>query len=81
MHCTVRYHAILQERLGKQEDSIPITADLTAALLLEQIGQQYPALQPLIPSLKIAINDEFVEPHNRVREGDRVDLLPPFGGG
>jgi molybdopterin converting factor small subunit len=32
-------------------------------------------------ALKIAVNDEFALPGDALKDGDAVDLLPPFGGG
>lgn len=56
-------------------------AGLSARALLEQLQQQYPALTPLAGSLRFAVNEEYVDAHHQIADGDEVALIPPVSGG
>ena len=47
-------------------------------VLAFQAGGQIPLTTNIV---KAAINDEFVEWDNPIRDGDQITLLPPFSGG
>jgi len=42
---------------------------------------EHPALRPLLPSLKIAVNHEYVDAERILTEEDEVALIPPVSGG
>ena len=75
------HHAFLREKLGRDSETLELK---DAATLKDAVGlltAQYPQLAPLWPRVKYAVNDEFADLQTVLREGDRIDLLPPFGGG
>jgi molybdopterin converting factor small subunit len=79
---TVRYHALLRERLGCAAETLPFEASTsTARALLERLGARDPALAGLTPHLHVAVNDALVSRECALNDGDTVDLMPPFGGG
>ena len=81
MDVIVRYHALLRERTGRAEEPCALPAGATVAAVLARFAGRYPTLAGLGPSLRAAVNDEFAAPDALLRDGDIVDLLPPFGGG
>ena len=81
MIVTLHYHALLREKTGRMEEHLSLLAGATAGEALEAFFDKYPALVGLNSSLHLAVNDEFVARGDMLREGDRLDLLPPFGGG
>ena len=81
MTVTVRYHALLRERTGLHQEEIELPAGATLAEVLARFSARFEALRGLVPSLHIAINDDFAQASDPLCDGDRVDLLPPYGGG
>lgn len=75
------HHALLREKTGRDSDvlELPVTAKVQD--VLAQLKTLYPQLDRTWPTLKFAVNDEFAQPQTALRDGDRIDLLPPFGGG
>lgn len=79
---TVRYHALLREKIGLDRESYSLTAaDATCAGLLHAFSAKYANFQTLLPSLHVAVNNEIAAHDQPLSSGDTVDLLPPFGGG
>lgn len=56
-------------------------AGLTPPQLLERLREQYPRLAPLVGSVAVAVNREYVEPDYVLADGDEVALIPPVSGG
>ena len=81
MQVTVQYHALLREKTGRTDESLALPAGAKVQDLLSNFALRYPGLAPLLPSLTVAVNDEFATPPQVLKTGDRIDLLPPFGGG
>ena len=50
--------------------------ELSAALVAE-----FPVLTTMSASLRFAVNQEFVDMHHRLCDGDEVAVLPPVSGG
>lgn len=76
MKITVRYFASLREALGKGEESMPIAADTTVADVWAAAGGARS-----VPKVLAAINHEYADFAQRVREGDEVAFFPPVTGG
>lgn len=81
MIVTLRYHALLREKTGKTEEALDLPPGAAVGDALKRFAAKYAALAPLLPSLQVAVNDEFAARDGKLRDGDVVDLLPPFGGG
>ena len=81
MKIRTRLFASAREVVGMQEVIVDAPEGVTAADLLRQIVEQYPALRRLAPSLKLAVNHEYAAGGRRLAEGDEVALIPPVSGG
>ncbi len=82
MPFSVLYFAAARERAGvssEQVEALPPPGTVRA--LLELLGERHPALQPLFPHLRVAVNQSFVELEDVVPEGAEVALIPPVAGG
>lgn len=74
----VEYFAILRERAGRATEEVDTQAGTLAELYRElELRHQLPRL----PSLKVAVNDEFADWQRALREGDCVVFIPPVAGG
>ncbi len=74
----VAYFAILREHTGRGSEDVETRAG-TAAELFAELDRRYGF--PRLPSLKVAINDEFRDWNCRIADGDSVVFIPPVAGG
>ena len=81
MRITFRYHALVRERVGREEESYDLPAQARVQDVLRCFCEKYPAVALLVGHCHLAVNDEFAEASQVLAEDDRVDLLPPYGGG
>lgn len=81
MTIQVLYFHVLLDCTGRTGQSLELNGETTVALLLQQLVAIYPELEKHLPSLRVAVNEEFASPDHPLHSGDEVALLPPFGGG
>jgi molybdopterin synthase sulfur carrier subunit len=82
MAITVRYFARLRDAVGRREDVLD--ADVgTAEALARTLAQRSPDAADALthPSVRFAVNGVVAGRDAAVKDGDTVDLLPPFSGG
>lgn len=77
----VRLYAGLHQLIGHRELEMQLPEGATVAQLCDRLGEQYPVVNELLPTLVCAIDEEYVEPSHALREGDDVALIPPVSGG
>jgi MoaE-MoaD fusion protein len=80
---TVKLFALVKDKAGRSELSIAFAGE-TVADLLEQVSREHPALTDILAcrgGILVSVNQEFVKPESRVKDGDEVALMPPFSGG
>jgi molybdopterin synthase sulfur carrier subunit len=76
----IKYFAGIREKVGKSEEEFsPAPRSLEALETL--LKQRYPHLQEFLPSVRFAVNLEFVEKQTLLQETDEVALIPPVSGG
>jgi MoaE-MoaD fusion protein len=80
MRVSVRLFAGLRERAGSNRVEIELpegacVADVLAAMAATPVGELRPR------ECVVAVNREYAESHEPVREGDEVALVPPVSGG
>ncbi len=82
-HVNVLFFSVLRERAGVDSAALPLDPGetLSAARLLERLAEAYPALRPLLPAVRVAVNQEYVSGAHTVRAGDEVALITPVSGG
>jgi molybdopterin converting factor subunit 1 len=77
---TVLFFAAARERAGVSTERLE--GPLTVQALLEQLTRLHPGLQPVLPHLRVAVNQEFAAgPDAPVPDGAEVALIPPVAGG
>ncbi len=79
----VLFFSVLRERVGVDSAALPLDPGeiLSAARLLERLAEAYPALRPVLPAVRVAVNREYVSGAHTVRAGDEVALITPVSGG
>lgn len=94
MKVTVKFFTTLREITDKREEEIKSSSDLTVGELLEQLSKKYGRrfmdyvydkkgnvqsyLQFLVNGRSITTLEGF---KTKLKEGDRVAIIPPVGGG
>jgi MoaD family protein len=81
LRVNVRYHALLRETTAREGEFFELQPGGAVAELLKEFERRYPAASRLLPALKVAVNEEIAGRDAALRDGDNVDLFPPFGGG
>lgn len=75
----VQYYALLREQAGRSSESVVTTA-MTPRDLYQELQGRYPfSLAPEM--LRVAVNSEFGDWGQPLREGDLVVFIPPVAGG
>lgn len=79
LQINVQYYALLREQAGRSSESLLTTAD-TPRRLYEELQARHPfSLAPEM--LRVAVNSEFGDWGQRLRDGDSVVFIPPVAGG
>ena len=82
MRIRVRLFAICRERAQADEIFVDVPEGaLTAAGVKSSIADQFPVLAPLLPVVRIAINETFALDDDPVQAEDDLALIPPVSGG
>jgi molybdopterin converting factor subunit 1 len=72
---TVRWFAQLREQRGCSEETLDVPAGSTVESVLATLAL------PTGLRVAVAVNTQFVERGEPLREGDELAVLPPIGGG
>jgi MoaE-MoaD fusion protein len=77
---TVLYFAAARERAGTAQETVEWGGGAVRQLL-ETLAARHPDLRPLLPHLRVAVNQEFTSLDAPVPEDAEVALVPPVAGG
>lgn len=78
MKVNVRYFASVRDRMGRSEETVSVEqASLTVADLWKQVTQG----QALPGNTLIAVNMEYTDATQLLKNGDEVAFFPPVTGG
>lgn len=77
----VLFFASLRERakVGEAEHAMAVGASVGD--LWKSLTAAYPAIEPMSPSVSFAVNREYADRAQVLRDGDEVALIPPVSGG
>jgi molybdopterin synthase catalytic subunit len=76
---TVLYFAAAREAAGVESESIPAPSDV--GQLRRDLADRHPALRPVLPRCRIAVDQAFSEDAGLIRDGVEVAVIPPVSGG
>jgi molybdopterin converting factor subunit 1 len=77
----IRLFAGLHDMVGKRDLVLELPDGATIGQLRDRLGEEYPIVQALLPTLVCAVDEEYVPAEHVLAEGDRVALIPPVSGG
>jgi len=84
MNITVRYFALLRERVGADAEVVEWQgSEPDVGKLRELLAERTPMIAPLLRagSLLVAVNREYATAGTPLKDGDEVAFLPPVSGG
>ena len=81
MKIRTRFFASARDAVGQRELELDIPDGLTAGDLLQLLISDYPRLAGHASTLRLAVNEAYADPTERLNPGDEVALIPPVSGG
>jgi len=84
MKITVRYFALLRERMGRESEVLTWDdAEPTVGRLRGILADRVPALDAILRggTLLVAVNREYAAADCVLKDGDEVAFFPPVTGG
>jgi molybdopterin synthase catalytic subunit len=82
MKVRVHYYAAAKELAGCDSSTFEFDEpSIPQARLRDAVAQRFPSLAKFLERMRLAVNGDFVEAHETLRDGDRIDILPPVAGG
>lgn len=82
MRISVRLFAVCRERAGTDRLDVELVGETASvADLRRAIAAASPALAPLLPIVRFAVDERFASDADPVQPGDEVALIPPVSGG
>ena len=81
MRVRVLFFGMLKDLVGKASDTLDLDQGASVADLLAHYETQIPRLREALPSLALAVNQEYASAETKLRSNDEVAILPPVSGG
>jgi molybdopterin converting factor subunit 1 len=81
MRVRVLFFGMLKELVGKASDTLDLDQGASVGDLLAHYETQIPRLRESLPSLALAVNQEYASAETKLRSNDEVAILPPVSGG
>ncbi|NBD08537.1 molybdenum cofactor biosynthesis protein [Corallococcus silvisoli] len=81
MPITVLYFAAARERAGVSRESLDVPPGARVADVLALLSALHPSLAPLLPHLRVAVEQQFVGLDSPVSPNAELALIPPVAGG
>ncbi|WP_225412069.1 molybdenum cofactor biosynthesis protein [Stigmatella hybrida] len=78
---TILYFAVARERAGLAREALDVAEGARVKDVLGLLVARHPALLPLLPHLRVAVDQEFVPVEAPVPPGAELALIPPVAGG
>lgn len=73
--------ANIRERIGKKELTLEFEDQPSVQEFKQWLGEEYPDVQVLMPTVLVAINQEYVDENILIPDGAEVALFPSVSGG
>ena len=77
----VRLFGSAREAVGEATVEVELERPSTAGVVLDELGRARPALAPLLPRSRVAVDRAYVDPSTPVEPDQEIAVLPPVGGG
>jgi MoaE-MoaD fusion protein len=81
MRVRVLFFGMLKDAAGKSSEVMEVASNASLRDLLVVCEARIPKLKESMPSLAVAVNQQYAGPDTKLKENDEVALLPPVSGG
>ena len=81
MRVRVLFFGMLKDLAGRPSDTIEVRDGARLRDVLAYYEARIPRLRDSLPSLAMAVNQQYANPEVRLKPDDEVALLPPVSGG
>jgi molybdopterin converting factor subunit 1 len=81
MRVRVLFFGTLKDLAGKSSDLLELPESASVADLLAHYQGRIPRFKDSLPSLAVAVNQQYAGPETKLKTDDEVALLPPVSGG
>lgn len=78
---TLKFFAIVRERLGKSEMTLDLPEGSTIADAQQQVYELAGEAAPLVQRSMTMLNQEYASPQEALSDGDELAFIPPVSGG
>lgn len=78
---TIAYFARARECAGTSEEKLELAQPASLQQLFSKVILLHPNLAEIRQVLQTLVNGKWVPDETELKDGDRVALLPPVGGG
>ncbi len=80
MQITVKLFALGRDLVGKNELPLLLPDGATVQSVLDDLNREYPKFRQL-KTYMVAVNMEYAERSQKLRDGDELAIIPPVSGG
>jgi molybdopterin synthase catalytic subunit len=81
MRVRVLFFGMLKDLAGKSSDLLDLPEPASVADVLAHYQSHIPRFKDSLPSLAVAVNQQYAGPETKLKLDDEVALLPPVSGG
>ena len=81
MQANVLLFALARERAGRSVVTVDLPEPATVDDLKLALGRACPALAPLLPTIRIAVDSEYALDDDPIPPGSELAAIPPVSGG
>lgn len=81
MQVRVLFFGMLRDLAGRADELLELPETARVADVLAHYETKVPRLKDYLPSVALAVNQEYAPPETPLSDGDEVGLLPPVSGG
>jgi len=76
MEIDVKFFASLRERMGRTSDKVTLEGGATVSDVWSQVSSE-----PMPSNILVAVNKEYTDSSQALKNGDEVAFFPPVTGG
>lgn len=77
----VLYFGIVRERIGLSEEALDLPVGADVGVLLAELTRRHDVFALGAGSLRVAVNEDYVDEKHGLADGDEVAIIPPVAGG
>lgn len=77
----ILFFSVLREKLGRGSVELSYAEAVPAREVIDELVATYPAIAPYRNTIRIAVNETYVDEAHTVVNGDEMALITPVSGG